>query len=53
MMNNYKIVRMHDHAGEFSIEPDNQIDLGGKVLYLWQRENYMPDRDLIFEFEER
>ena len=34
MLNNYKIVRMHDYAGEFSIKPDNQIELDGKRLYL-------------------
>ncbi len=37
----------------FSIEPDNEVSLDFGRLYLWQRENFMPDRDLIFEFEEK
>ncbi len=47
----YKLKIPHELTiSYFSIEPDNQIDLEGKVLYLWQREKYMPQSDLIFEF---
>ena len=50
----YKLNIMNDlKITYFSIEPDNEISLDFGRLYLWQRENYMPDRDLIFEFKER
>ena len=50
----YKLKIAHDLSiTYFSIEPDNIIELEGERLYFWQRENFMPDRDLIFEFEER
>ncbi len=35
----------------FSIEPDSEIKLENSLLYLWQREDFLPDRDLLFEFE--
>ena len=35
----------------FSIQPDSEVDLGESRLFLWQRENFMPNCDLIFEFE--
>jgi hypothetical protein len=37
----------------FSITPDNQIPLGADKLYLWQREDFMPQCDMIFEFEKK
>lgn len=37
----------------FSIEPDNHVEVEGNTLYLWQRENFMPDSDLMFEFQEK
>jgi len=42
----YKIVRMHDHLG----------GLDEAIIYyhsMWGRESFMPDRDLIFEFENK
>ena len=36
----------------FSIVPDNEVSLDIGRLYLWQRENFIPNSDLIFEFKE-
>lgn len=35
----------------FSIEPDSHIEMDRYRLYLWQREDFMPNCDLLFEFE--
>ena len=37
----------------FSIEPDMHIPLDTSVLYLWQKEDFMPNGDLLFEFESK
>lgn len=48
----YKLkISDHIRITYFSIEPDGEICLDFGRLYLWQRENFMPDRDLIFEFQ--
>lgn len=37
----------------FSIPPDLEVSLDLSRLYLWQREDFMPDCDLLFEFESK
>jgi hypothetical protein len=37
----------------FSIQPDSEVCLDFGRLFLWQRKNFMPDRDLIFEFQNK
>lgn len=50
----YKLKIPEDVAiTHFSIEPDSKISLDTSILYLWQREEFMPDRDLVFEFESK
>ena len=34
----------------FSIPPDQSEDFGEKILYYWSRQQFMPDRDFVFEF---
>ena len=34
-----------------SIPYDLKVSVDGDTLYLWQRENFMPQCDLFFEFE--
>ena len=38
---------------DFSIQPDSELCLDFGRLFLWQRKNFMPSCDLIFEFEEK
>lgn len=38
---------------DISIEPDTIITEKGNTTYLWQRQQFMPDRDFVFVFESR
>lgn len=34
----------------FSYPPDQSIEIDGKILYVWQKENFMPVRDFVILF---
>lgn len=36
---------------KFSYEPDKVYNLGGKKIYYWKRNTFMPERDMIFYFD--
>ena len=35
----------------FSYPPDNRQEIGDEIIYFWRKENFMPERDMIFTFE--
>jgi hypothetical protein len=37
-------------VSKFSINPDKYIEVAGKLVFLWQKENYKPDRNFIVEY---
>jgi hypothetical protein len=37
----------------FAIPPDKSISAGEETIYYWAKKNYMPDRNMKFEFKER
>jgi hypothetical protein len=36
----------------FSYAPDGRQVIGNEIVYSWRKYNFMPDRDMIFTFEE-
>jgi hypothetical protein len=36
----------------FSYMPDNRQEVGDAIIYYWRKYHFMPDRDMIFTFEE-
>lgn len=37
----------------FSIAPGDSISAGEETIYYWSKKNYMPDRNMVFEFKRR
>lgn len=51
---NYKLVIPAGiKVKKFSINPDISTEIGDKTIFLWQRENFNPDKNLIFEYEKK
>jgi hypothetical protein len=38
---------------KFSYEPDKEYLIDGKKIYYWGKENFMPDRDMVFHFKRK
>jgi hypothetical protein len=50
----YQLIVPKDlEINNFSIPPDESIDIGEEKIYYWSKKNYMPERNMVFEFEER
>jgi hypothetical protein len=49
----YKLITELDFKVKgFSIFPDKEIELDGKKVYVWQKENFIPTKDFEIEYEQ-
>lgn len=47
----YKLVTDLDFSVKsFSIQPDKEIEIDNKKIYLWHKENFIPQKDFVIEF---
>lgn len=47
----YKLVTdINFKIKSFSIEPDTAFELNGKMVYIWQKKDYLPNVDFIIDF---
>jgi hypothetical protein len=37
----------------FSYEPDKEYLIDGKKIFYWKKENFMPDKDMVFHFKRK
>lgn len=48
----YKLITpLNFSITSLSVKPDKEIQIDNKKIYLWHKENFMPQKDFIVEFE--
>lgn len=47
------IVPDHKRIISFSIPPDDSITIPREMIYTWEKHNFMPEQNMLFEFEDR